>query len=408
VAEGSESEALPPAAERERLVADLAQLTRGQGFSHLVRWPIVEPTPAFFPDRWAGGDASLVRLFRRLLHYAGLPELRVEVEIHEPDTRGGPPPAPPASGGVWLDGVEHGVARFMALAPALREPKNAVAAAARAVAHAFCEQRGLMPAGEEPRRAERRIDVASVYLGLGLLTTEAALRFYSVTDATLRSRGSSFRLGVLGPQAMAWLLAVQVVVRDGGKAERKQLARSLPPNQAAFFRAALRELDDRRAATLDALGIPPAEQWPPAPDLSVLTAPFEEEAEDAPETPRGEDRGVVGLNAGKPVFRVEGTMSGRLAKVALMATLMLGGMVVGSMKGLDVSTPHLWLVGIGLALFGLVAGRLFEDVRCSEPRCGAPLTRSMTTCPRCGGTVAGPIKHARERLAAEEALRRDP
>jgi predicted amidophosphoribosyltransferase len=60
-----------------------------------------------------------------------------------------------------------------------------------------------------------------------------------------------------------------------------------------------------------------------------------------------------------------------------------------------------------LGILGLGVGRLLPDARCSEPKCGQPLAKDATVCPRCGGTVSGVIHHPRERLAAEEALARE-
>jgi hypothetical protein len=396
---------LPPEADRAWLIDAVAELTRSQGFSQFVVAPIVEPTPQFFPDKWAGGDASLGRLVRRLLHYVGLDEVGVAVEIHREDARGGAAPAPPGSGGVWLDGVERKVVTVMAAGPTLRDPTNAVAATARAVAHAFRDLHHL--GSKDGQDNERLIDVTSVYLGFGLLTTEASLRFFSTSAGGFRSNRSKFQLGSLGPVAMAYLLGIQAVARGLDKPARKRLASHLQPNQAGFFRAAVAELEPRREWLVEKLGLPAPDTWPPPPDLDELTAPLEDELEDAePEERKDEDKGIVGLNEGKPVFRVERSMAGRLGKVIIMGTLMGGGLIARSIKGIEISMPKMIMGGLVLAALGMLIGRLFEDVRCSEPKCGAPLERDMTVCPRCGGTIVGAIKNPKERLAAEEALRR--
>ena len=46
---------------------------------------------------------------------------------------------------------------------------------------------------------------------------------------------------------------------------------------------------------------------------------------------------------------------------------------------------------------------MFRDRRCSEPKCGGPLTPTTKVCPRCGGDVVGTIANPKHRLAAEEA-----
>ena len=396
---------LPAPEDRDWLLESLGTLSKERGFSRLVVGPLVEATPEFFPDKWAGGDASMGRLARRLLHYAGIDDLAVAVQIHREDARGGgPPPAPPGSGGVWLDGIDRGTATFMALAKTLRDPVNTVAATARAVAEVYFEHNDLKADNEQQR--QRMVDVITVYLGFGLLTTDTALRHYNEADGGFRSKRSTFRLGTLGPQAMAYLLAIQLLARGYDKARRKKVLARLQANPIGFVRAAMAVLEPRRDEVVDMLALPPREQWPPPPDLEELTAPLEDELEDSePEERKDEDLGVVDLNRGKPVFRVERSMSGRLGKVIIMATLMGGGMIARSIKGIEISMPHMILGGVVLAALGMLIGRLFEDIRCSEPKCGAPLDRDMKVCPRCGGDIVGAIKNAKERLAAEEALK---
>ncbi len=162
--------------------------------------------------------------------------------------------------------------------------------------------------------------------------------------------------------------------------------------------------------------IPERTQWPPPRDLDVLTGPLEGDDVDAPdddpqsvaaeeaEAKAHEDRGVRDMNVGKPVFRVEARWGAKLGRFLAMGVFIGGGFVVRSMPDSGISMTHLGIAAIGLGLLGYLVGLLFRDVRCSEPKCGAPLSAEMDTCPRCGGTIRGTIKNAKERLAAEEAL----
>ncbi|MGB1701067.1 MAG: hypothetical protein ACPHRO_14005, partial [Nannocystaceae bacterium] len=72
-----------------------------------------------------------------------------------------------------------------------------------------------------------------------------------------------------------------------------------------------------------------------------------------------------------------------------------------------ISMGHVTVTGLSLAIVGLVVGRFIPDHRCSEAKCGNRLPKAMSRCPRCGGTVAGSIKKATDRLSAEEALARE-
>lgn len=401
---------LPPLDERRWLVEQLAALVKARGPAPLLVYPLLEPSAKFFPDRWAGGEQSLRRLTRRLLGYAGLGDLRVEVAVYDADParRGevlGKPGGPRGQDlVVWLAALERDVVKIGAEGSAMIDPHTIVAATARAVAHAYRRHHGL--AISDP--FDPRIDLTGVYLGFGLLTADAALR-YTVRTAqgTLQTRRAPARLGALSPQSMCTLLAAQLHARGAPRAERQRLGKLLQANQAAFLRHGYAALERLEPPLDHQLGLPPREQWPAAPPLERFTAPFTDEPDDGPaEVRRDEDPGITGINAGKPVFRVERSMAARLGRTLGMGALMLGGVLGGMKTGLDIGPGVVPLIALGLGVGGLVLGRFLRESRCSEPRCGATLAPDAATCPRCGGTVAGTIAHPRERLAAEEAWRR--
>jgi len=196
-------------------------------------------------------------------------------------------------------------------------------------------------------------------------------------------------------------------VRGEGRAERQRIARGLQTNQAAFFRHAYAAIERMDPPLATQLGVPARELWPTPPALAALTAPFPNDEDTAePEARRDEDRGVLGMNVGKPVFVVDRSMAPRLGRVLFMGCLMLGGVVSRMSQGDGVGMSSIAVIAVGLGLGGLGVGRLFRDRRCSEPKCGAPLRLEDRVCSRCQGEVVGTIKHPRERLAAEEAYQR--
>ncbi len=402
---------LPPASERTQLVNQLAGLVSNCGFEPLVMAPLLEPTATFFPDRWRGGEASMRRVCQRLLHYAGLSGYRVEVAIHEDKPNAPAPEGKPNSLTgeditVWLISIRDGVCRVGVEAKAMREPLGLVAATARAVSNAFLVVHARAPSDQKMR--ERLIDIASIYLGFGILTTEASMRHVTGADGNFRSRPKKSRLGVLGPVAMAYLLAVQARARGLERKGHRRITKYLRANQAAFYRRALIDIP-RDIGTR--LGVPDEDHWPDLPSINTLIPDLdanevdEPEVEDESETELGLDRGVVGMNDGLPVFRVERSAALRVAKLLALPVVMLGGVVARGFQGVEIPMHYVMAAGAGLGLFGLILGRLLKDRRCSEPKCGQSLTPEMTTCPRCGGTIRGVIKNPRERLAAEEALR---
>lgn len=407
---------LPPVDDRRWLLEQLKALVAARGSGPLATALLVEPSARFFPDPWGGGEASVRRLLLRLCAYAGLPALRVAVRVYEAEpTRRGEVVGKPATRhgqdlAVWLaslvgaqapDGA-GGELKVGVESTALVDPASLVAAAARVISHAYRVVHGL--AVTDP--FDPRIDVTAVYLGFGLLTADAALRFTTRTSTgVMQSRRTPLRLGSLPPQGVCYLLAAQIHVRGEGRAERQRIARGLQANQAAFFRHAFAAIERMDPPIATQLGVSPREQWPAPPSLAALTAPFAEAGEDRePETRLDEDRGVAGMNTGKPVFMVDRSMAPRLGRVLFMSALMLGGVLTRmSPDGGGMSMGSVSLIAVGLGIGGLGVGRLFRDRRCSEPKCGGPLTPDTRVCPRCGGDVVGVIKHPKERLAAEEA-----
>ncbi len=395
---------LPPPPARAWLIEQLAALVSARGVGPLLRAPLVEPTPAFFPDPWAGGEASVRRLARRLLRYAGIDDHPVEVTVLDEGTA-----IAAGTAGVSFEGLREGTLEFAVQSAALRDPLIVVSSMARAVADAYRRVHRL-PTGDEARH-QRLVDVTAVYLGFGLLTANAALRHGGSGGGWGRaSTRTRTRLGVLDPQSVGFLLAVQLHARALAPKQRRAVLRKLDPNPAGFVRAAEPVLERLDPALAEQLHLPAPEQWPPAPSLAVLTAPLQDVSEDdepVVEERKDEDRGVQGMNEGRSVFRVERSKALRLAKMLAMPTVMLG-MVASRMQiGVELPTWQAGVAAVGLGLLGLGVGRLLPDRRCSEPKCGQTLALDMKVCPRCGGTIMGVIHHPRERLAAEEALARE-
>jgi hypothetical protein len=432
---------LPPPPEREWLITQTAELLAREGFASYLRAPMLEPTPAYFPDRWAGGEASVRRLLLRLMRYAGHPNIDVEVVIHEEDpARRGEvlaKPAPmrgkdPVAWFVRRD--DEGVLHFACEEAILREPENLVPALARAVAHAHRVLAGL----QNPDN-QRLIDLTGVALGFGLLTTDACQRFYSKSAGGFRSTRAEFRLGALSVQDMSFLLALQFAARGTDKRTLKKLLGGVQPNQAAFVREALAWLEQQDPPVRERLKLPAQDRWPPADALgrpNTLTGPLEdprrraaspeqlvsgsgvfddaidedeedeedERAKKEDEPRRDIDRGIRMANRGKPVFRIERSGALRMAKLLGLPVMLIGFLFARGEFGIDVKMELVMPIALGLALVGLAVGSFFTDRRCSEPKCGTKLAVDDSHCPLCGGVVMGALTHPSQRLGAEEDL----
>jgi hypothetical protein len=406
---------LPPPQVRRWIVERFADLVQRQGYEHLVLAPLLEPSETYFPDPWRGGDESVRRLVRRLLVYADLEEADVEVKVHPDEDVGGAVAPAGIGAAVWLVRKQGDTLHFAARVSSLKDPLVVVPATARAVAEAWRAWHGLTVADAVDE--QRRVDVTAVYLGFGRLTVDAAIRHSAERQGGFRLTRKKTQLGVLAPQAQAFALAVQMFARQAERKELRALAKGLQPNQAGFFETALEALRRSETDLGRTLGLPERQQWADPPDLADLTAPLrtgahtgvfgQDQEAPPPEERRDEDKGVTGMNAGRPVFRVERSKALRLAKMLALPVVLLG-MLAGRMQmGIEIEMWKVGLVAAALGILGLGVGRLLPDARCSEPKCGEPLPKDAAVCPRCGGTVAGVIHHPRERLAAEEALGRD-
>src|SRR5262245_46790454 len=73
---------LPNREEQDWVLGVLASLITTCGYAQFVTMPIVEPIPQFFPDPWAFSHIGLDRVTRRLMQYAGLSALAVDIRTY--------------------------------------------------------------------------------------------------------------------------------------------------------------------------------------------------------------------------------------------------------------------------------------------------------------------------------------
>ncbi|MFY0541326.1 hypothetical protein [Nannocystis pusilla] len=300
--------------------------------------------------------------------------------------------------GLFL-GIEGGVARFGADLALLDDPGGITATLAHEVAHAYRSHHALCV--EDRDLEEELTDMTAVFLGFGVLSANAALRHTSeqIYDGTFRSRWSVQRLGYLSPQELCFVLAAQVHARGAG---REAVQACLGTNQASYFRAALRWLERERPALVSELGLPPRASWPPPDSVATLTRALDDTHDelerDEPVAPAVPEKVS---NAGRPVFRV--WRRSRADQAALGLPIAIAGLI-GCVAAAMVHEGWIAAVIVVTVLAVRLAGRRRRPC-CSEPECQAQLSRAERTCPGCGGTIAGDIGRAEERLAAEEALR---
>jgi hypothetical protein len=256
-----------PSDEREWLLEALRELIEARGPRTFLEARILEPSPRDFPDPFEPSKRGVRALLRRILAYAGLEGLGVELStfsephrIRELDERGRAKAWGREKGtAAWFAGIEDGVCRFGVAEENIHEPAALVATLCHEVAHAW---RAVHALWVDDRAVEERLtDLSTVYLGFGLLTTNGTYLYRQRGDITGGAADGSIAVtqwshsyaGYLSPEAMSYLLAVQAKARNLGWLARRRIVAKLEPTQAALFQRAYGGLG--RDGALSALGL---------------------------------------------------------------------------------------------------------------------------------------------------------
>ncbi len=399
--DGGVMELEPTQDERAWVLAQLGALVARRGPTAFVQSLIVQQNPGHFPDGITVSLQGADLIARRLLRYADLDTLDVDVVAYGDDDRARAPAFP---GGVdhptaaLFTGIDDGCCRFAVALETFAEPALLVPALAHEVAHAYRAQHGLQVEAHDVD--EHLTDLTAVYLGFGVLVANAS--DYLVTSGWTEggyavSRWKSGRLGYLPMPALCFVLAVQVFVRGDHEA-RAQVRRALAPNQAAAFDASTRWVSDHESEVMAALSLPALDTLPPARPLADLLRPLDNVPEWSPALPSFRAR----PNQGRELFRVRGHRGHP-------------GLFIGCLLGF---WPALWALArqdglmslalwVGFSGAGWFIGRRVRADRCSDYECQLLLPLDVGECPGCGGALVAEIASARDRLKAEEARRRE-
>lgn len=369
---------------REQLLGVLAELVAKGGAGPLLIAP-VEPGAAAFPDPWAPTSAGVQLLLRRLLWHAGIER---DVELDDDRMAKAPPTERKPATRVELTEVSKDKARFTlyfvggddivgTLAHEIGTLYAALHRSERADPYRTAEPPSITI---DPDRDLERGSIATVYLGLGVVAANAAFQQYSSSG---RFNGGYvpleydvLRAGALPMSALAYLLAVQAIVR--GDAEPPK---GLAPPQRDEVAGWMRALDGQRTTLRERLGIAATERASARPAVAPLDdelPPFEEPAPKPTAFRWHTHRGGVGFVAGT----VMGMGFAFVVSRGLMPITMLGGATAGHVIGRRVRAP-----------------------RCSA--CATVLADDAASCAKCGAVLRGDIASLADRLEAEERLEDD-
>ncbi|HEX7808588.1 MAG TPA: hypothetical protein VF608_07685, partial [Thermoanaerobaculia bacterium] len=103
---------LPSPEERQWLAHALRKLIAKRGVDLLDATPLVEPTNEWFPEKWNTTAAHGHRLAQRLLYYAGLGSLRVNLNAFAPALSADGSEPWDANTAGWFAGIKEGRAFF--------------------------------------------------------------------------------------------------------------------------------------------------------------------------------------------------------------------------------------------------------------------------------------------------------
>lgn len=368
----------PPTGEQAHLLDTLASLIERGGAGHFLDAPVVRADERDFPERWTATAVALERVLLRLFWMA-----HVDLDVALDDRR-----IADTSGAMlrrseveWIENVD-GVAHFQ-----IDEigNDNVAGLLSHEVGRAFTAwiaQASPYRDVESAAPSLRDGTIAAIYLGLGVVVTNASLynRVASKTVGRLAvSETEIVQTGGLAPAASVYLLAVQAVLRTGPIAAHAGLR--------SDFRDLLQEmiaaLEPHRAALAEHLGL----------DLAAARPALERDP--APPTVREGSRPEPDLRqraAGMRTYRVRQSRSLGHAATGFGVSMLV--MIVGiSVLGQGLAQALLVMVGATTIAGGVIGGRRGDD-RCA--RCRAVIADDAATCPGCGATVAGRIRSAIE------------
>lgn len=395
---------LPPPEEQDALIDAIAELCRAHGFEGFLFDPVVLPAPQFFPDEYQPSEEGAALIARRLLEYAGLAHLEPVVELvstegpveHEA-TVGGIRTSWSSGAGAYFGDFEDGKPVFNVNPSRLDDPLALTGALARVAAEVYRAHHQMWMDGDDELE-EQLIDVTSVFLNFGVLTTNAAYLFRRSATFDGHFGTTNTRVtqeSALSPAAMAFLVGAQLAVRGADRTIAAKILGDLEPKQRDGAKAALAQLEKRPEALRDRLGIPPPRMWTRAPIWVPVPASIRPAQRISPASGPMNAAATPPVEVVTPVFRVRGTRRWPLTLIGLAA-----GVVAAAVMG----DP--WMIAAGV-VFGFTSGSLSQTFTCSGTGCERSLTRTARACPRCDGTVVGEIANLKEKFDAEARWRRE-
>jgi hypothetical protein len=238
----------PASPEEKELVEDGFQSLREQlGLDRLRDAVVVEPTPAFFPDPYDASPEAAVQLFARVCGYMRIEpnsvrlgfwqEERQEPEVHAPGTAAAPRRTRGATGYyAHVDGFDH----IRVNVAELTDPEALVSTLAHELGHVILLSRCGMAHGEP--HMEALTDLTTIYLGLGIFTSNTLLRRHGWIQGNVEGWKVS-RKGYISPEMAGWALSLFAWTRGE---QNPNWSRHLAVDGKSYLKQGLRYLEETR------------------------------------------------------------------------------------------------------------------------------------------------------------------
>lgn len=379
----------PLGGEQRGLLDELAILIARGGAWRFLRGPVVAADPSSYPDEWDESLAGVARIVGRTLWHAHLSIATTVEDVRAPRQRS----KLLRSTGLELARID-GAAAVLELSSLGNDDVAGIVAheVGRMCVGWLARDGGPFRTTESSELPTRRLgSIATIYLGLGVVATNAAHHDRSAGEVRGQQGYHEHMIahaGGLPVDALAFLLAVQATVRD----DVLPALDTLRPTQAEQVAAWRELLDDREAELKQWLGIADATA------LEPLTRPSDP-------TPvmvvHGEidERDLDKPFVGQSVYRYAHSR-----KFARGAFGVFGGTLFGLMGGAlcHVSGSGLVVTTFAGVIVFMAWGIVTAPVvhRCAT--CDTIVGATDASCGGCGGTIIGEIARREDRLEMEE------
>jgi hypothetical protein len=234
----------PAHSDEKKLVEDgFLYLAERIGLDRLRKTTVIEPTPQFFPDRYDASMEAAEQMFARVCGYMGIKPASVglgflqgEEGSHVVEMTGDFGSHRTTKGAAGYYTQSDGVDQVWLKEEELADPEALVATMAHELAHVVLMGRSAM-SHDEPH-LEAITDLATIYLGLGIFTSNRLLRRTGWVEGNLEYWQLQ-RKGYISPEMAGWALTLFAFAR--GESDPKW-AKHLGADGKGYLKQGLRYL----------------------------------------------------------------------------------------------------------------------------------------------------------------------